>query len=507
MWDAADDGGYAVIKQAPKPFQIFAMVAFVMACVGVLLYLWLSFGGVVPLRSEGYRFDVRFPEATQLAEQADVRISGVPVGKVIKIETGPDNTTEATLEMRSRYAPVPVDARAMLRQKSLLGETYVDLTTGDPSKGTIEDGGLLAESAVAPTVELDEIFRTFDDDTQKAFQTWMVSQASAVDGRGADINAFFGNLPEFVEASDEILAELNAQSRAVSGTIRGTGEFFSAISARDGQLSRLITESNRLFQTTAARNREFAAIWEELPDFSRQSRLTLPRLTEFAENADPVVKQLQPAATEFAYSFKQLDRLSPEFEGFFEGLGPLITKSRRGVPALEKFLADFPPLLAEFEPFLRNFNPFLGYLGQNRREISSFFGNVTASTNGRNNKVNLRGPDSDPIHYLRATSTLSPQGLGYYPRALGQTRSNTYMGPNGMDRLASGLLSYDARTCSNGDPAPPEQTGTPDLMELALLAEQYAFRTPGRDVARPACVGQGNFPGYSTQFPQLEPEP
>jgi virulence factor Mce-like protein len=496
-----------VIKQAPKPFQIFAMVAFVMACVGVLLYLWLSFGGVVPLRSEGYRFDARFPEATQLAEQADVRISGVPVGKVIKIETGPDNTTEVTIEMRSRYAPVAANARVMLRQKSLLGETYVDLTTGDTSKGTIDDGGMLAQSAVAPTVELDEIFRTFDKDTQQAFQTWMQSQAASVNGRGAEINAFFGNVPEFVTTADDVLAQLNAQSRAVSGTIRGTGEFFSAISARDGQLSRLITESNRLFQVTAARNREFAAIWEELPDFSRQSRLTLPRLTEFAENADPVVKQLQPAATEFARTFHQLDRLSPQFEGFFKGLNPLITKSERGVPALQRFLEDFPPLLADFEPFLRNFNPLLGYLGQNRREVSSFFGNVAASTNGRDFEANRAAPPSDPIHFLRATSTLSPQSLAYYPRALGQTRSNAYMGTNGMDRLASGLPSYDARACSNGDPTPPAQTGTPELMELALLAQQFAFRTTDRNVARPGCTGQGNFPGFSTQFPQLEPEP
>jgi phospholipid/cholesterol/gamma-HCH transport system substrate-binding protein len=268
------------------------MVAFVMACVGVLLYLWLSFGGVVPLRSEGYRFQVRFPEATQLAEQSDVRISGVPVGKVIKIETGPDNTTEATLEMRARYAPVPKDAHAMLRQKSLLGETYVDLTTGHDSQGSIPDGGLLSASAVAPTVELDEIFRTFDDKTQQAFQTWMQSQATSVDGRGADINALFGTLPEFTETADDILAELNAQSRAVSGTIRGTGELFDALSERDGQLARLITASNRLFQVTATRNREFAAIWQELPEFSRQSRLTLPRLTRFAKNADPVVKEL-----------------------------------------------------------------------------------------------------------------------------------------------------------------------------------------------------------------------
>lgn len=497
-----------MIKQAPRPLQIFAMVAFVMSCVGVLLYLWLSFGGVVPLKSEGYRFQVRFPEATQLAEQADVRISGVPVGKVIKIETGPSNTTEATLEMRSRYAPVPKNARAMLRQKSLLGETYVDLTTGDRSGGTIPDGGLLAESAVAPTVELDEIFRTFDDDTQQAFQTWMQSQAASVKGRGADINAFFANLPEFVEAGDDILTELNAQSRAVREAVRGTGDFFDALSARDGQLARLITESNRFFSVTAARNRDFAAIWEELPGFARESRLTLPRLTQFANNARPVVQQLQPVASEMAFAFNQLERLSPQFERFFTGLGPTITASRRGVPALERFMRDFPPLLADFEPFLRNFNPLVDYVGRNRREVAAFFANVTAATLARQTQViEKNAPDHDPTHFLRVTAPLGPQGLAYYPRALGQTRQNAYMAPGGLDRLASGLLSYDTSSCSNGDPAVPATADTQLLVDLDAL-RKYVFRTSGgRDVARPSCAGQGNYPGFTTQFPRLEPEP
>jgi phospholipid/cholesterol/gamma-HCH transport system substrate-binding protein len=501
-----------MIKQAPRPLQIFAMVAFVMSCVGVLLYLWLSFGGVVPLKSEGYRFQVRFPEATQLAEQSDVRISGVPVGKVIDIQTGPNNTTEATLEMRSRYAPVPKNARAMLRQKSLLGETYVDLTTGDRSGGTIPDGGLLAESAVAPTVELDEIFRTFDDDTQQAFQTWMQSQAASVKGRGADINAFFANLPEFVEAGDDILTELNAQSRAVREAIRGTGDFFNALSARDGQLARLITESNRFFSVTAARNRDFAAIWEELPGFARESRLTLPRLTQFANNARPVVQQLQPVASEMSFAFKQLERLSPQFERFFTGLGPTITASRRGVPALERFMQDFPPLLADLEPFLRNFNPLIDYVGRNRREVAAFFANVTGASLDRQDDTLLKGEDGDSglsydsVHYLRASATLGPQGLAYYPRYLGQTRTNAYMAPGGLDRLASGLAVYDSRFCSNGDPAIPS-TDSPVLIELDAI-RKYIFRTSGgRDVARPSCSSQGNYPGFSTQFPRLEPEP
>lgn len=493
-----------MIKQAPRPLQMFAMVAFVMCCVGVLLYLWLSFGGVVPLRSQGYQVKIRFPEATQLAEQADVRIAGVPVGTVTKIEIGPNNTTEATLEMRSRYAPVARDARALLRQKSLLGETYIDLAPGDSSNGTIDDGGVLAQSRVAPTVELDEIFRTFDEDTREAFQVWMQSQAASVNGRGADVNAMFGTLPGFVEAGDDLLAELDAQSRALSETVRGTGQLFSALSERDGQLARLITASNQVFQTTAARNRDFAAIWEELPRFARESRLTLPRLTQLAQNARPVVRQLMPAASELSATFQRLEQISPEFESFFRGLGPLITASQKGTPAFERLFRRFPGVLDDLEPFMQNLNPILAYIGQNRREVAAFFANTTAATQARNNELPIRH-DFEPPHFLRATATLTPQGLGYFPRKLGLTRTNAYMAPGGLDRLASGLGVFDTGTCGNADPDPPTSADPPALVPLTQM---YVFRAPdGERVARPPCVAQGDFPGFDTQFPQLEPEP
>ena len=71
-----------MIKQTPSLGRILAMVAFALSCVGILMFLWLSFGGAVPLRPEGYRVEVQFPEATQLAQEADVRISGVKVGRV-----------------------------------------------------------------------------------------------------------------------------------------------------------------------------------------------------------------------------------------------------------------------------------------------------------------------------------------------------------------------------------------------------------------------------------------
>jgi ABC-type transporter Mla subunit MlaD len=86
-------------KQAPTLGRILVMAIFTLSCFGLLLYLWSAFGGPVPLKPHGYRFETSFAEATQLAQEADVRISGVNVGRVKKIDLG-EGRTDATIELQ-----------------------------------------------------------------------------------------------------------------------------------------------------------------------------------------------------------------------------------------------------------------------------------------------------------------------------------------------------------------------------------------------------------------------
>ncbi|MBA2347886.1 MAG: MCE family protein, partial [Solirubrobacterales bacterium] len=52
-----------MVKQAPTFGRILTMVLFAVSCFGLLLFLWLSFGGTVPLKPQGYRVGVAVPEA------------------------------------------------------------------------------------------------------------------------------------------------------------------------------------------------------------------------------------------------------------------------------------------------------------------------------------------------------------------------------------------------------------------------------------------------------------
>src|ERR1044072_9095421 len=207
-------------KAAPSPARILVMVVFALTCFALLLFLWLSFGGPMPLKPTGCRVQVDFPEATTLATEADVRVAGVPVGKVRKVEGGDGtNRTVATVELDRRYAPLRTDATAVLRQKTLLGETYVELTPGS-SKKTIPENGTLPNGQVKPTVELDEIFDSLDPQTRAAFKGWQKELAKGIDGRGRDFNDALGTLPGFASDGADVLAVLDSQEGAVTRLVK-----------------------------------------------------------------------------------------------------------------------------------------------------------------------------------------------------------------------------------------------------------------------------------------------
>src|SRR5690348_11086714 len=140
---------------SPPVSRIITMVLFALSCVGLLLFLWLSFGGTIPLNSQGYRFKVAFNNAYDLAQYADVRIAGVNVGKVVsKSRSASGNRTVATIQLDNQYAPIHKDALAILRTKTLLGETYVQLTPGHRGSPILKDGGTLSTSRVENAVQL-----------------------------------------------------------------------------------------------------------------------------------------------------------------------------------------------------------------------------------------------------------------------------------------------------------------------------------------------------------------
>src|SRR2546428_4384195 len=174
-------------KRAPTLGNMVVIILFCLSCFGLLLFLWESFGGPVPLKPKGYQMTVAFPRSLALAEQSNVRIAGVDVGRVVALKHSGDGLTHATLEINQRYAPIRSDIHAILRQKTLLGETYVQLIPESRTAPYLPDGAQLPNSQVEPSVTLDGILSAFDPQTRRAFQVWKKSIAVGINGRAEQI--------------------------------------------------------------------------------------------------------------------------------------------------------------------------------------------------------------------------------------------------------------------------------------------------------------------------------
>jgi phospholipid/cholesterol/gamma-HCH transport system substrate-binding protein len=476
----------------PTASRILIAIGFAISCFALALFLWVAFGGPVPLASEGYRVQVPFEEATQLAQESDVRISGVSVGKVKGIELNDDGQAEATLELDSAYAPIPSDTQATLRQKTLLGETYVELSPGSEEAEPLEEGGALAAAQVAESVQIDEVFRTFDEPTRQAFQAWMQTQAAALDGRGEDLSAAIGSLEPFAHQATDALRILDSDEQAVRGLISSGGEVFDALSERQGQLSGLIKASNTVFLTTANRNVELEEIFRVFPAFLRESRSTLARLEEFSTDTNPLVTQLRPAARELSPTLTALGDLAPDLESFLRGFDETIAASRDGLPALQDLLdEDLRPLLARIDPYFAEVNSFLATIELYKPELAGLLANAAAATNGLIAESNGGNP-----HHLRTSGVFGPQGLASYDNRLRVDRSNPYLKPLGFLDLPGGLDSFETRHCAAGDQALLDDGDAGafpgDLYERLKL---YAFsgETDSDNVPAPPCTQQAPF--------------
>ena len=112
-------------KNAPSLPRILAMVIFALATIGVLMFLWISFGGAIPLAPKRYQLKIDFPEATTLAQEADVRIAGVTVGKVREKKLDKRGAaTTVTLDIDPKYAPIPRDTPAAAAISSTHTSSY-----------------------------------------------------------------------------------------------------------------------------------------------------------------------------------------------------------------------------------------------------------------------------------------------------------------------------------------------------------------------------------------------
>lgn len=456
-------------KRAPSIAQIAIMVLFALSVFGLLTYIWKSFGGPSPLAPKGYRIVVDFDEAAQLSDTADVRIAGISIGRVKKSELGIDRT-RVQIEVEPKYAPLPRDTKAIIRQKTLLGESYIELTPGTRDGPKLFDGERLKRGQVQPTTELDEVTRALDLPTRQALQR-TVKALAALENEGSDLNAALGQLPGFTTDSTTLLRTLDRQDQAVRQLVRDGGAVFEALGRRQGELSGLVRSADAVLTTTARRDRDIAEIVRILPTTLLEMRPTLDQVRALSIEARPLVRDLRPGARALSPALRDATTLAPQAEALFGDVDRLVTVSREGVPATTRVVRAAHPLFKLLPPTLQEAQPVVDYLGLYKDDITaqlaSFSSALQASAPAQST--------GEPLHYLRALVPFLPEGLLVASQRLGSNRHNAYARPGWMRGLAGGLESF---SCTHtGNPGPPDAAAPPckEQKQITFQGRSTAF--------------------------------
>jgi virulence factor Mce-like protein len=457
-----------VQKQAPTLGRLATMVFFALSCFGLLMFLWLAFGGPTPLKPKGYEFKITFDEVSQLATQSDVRVAGVEIGKVVKVERSPaGDAVVATLGIDRKYAPVSADAKAQVRNKTILGQTYVELTLGSKTGPRIPDGGALDQRRVGDLVTLDEILNTLDPYTRQAYRTWQQGVSQAVVDRGDELNDAIGNLPAFVESGADLFEVLDQNKQALGALVKNTGVVFGALTERENQLRRLIENSDTVFTAIQSEREDWAQVWNIFPTFLAESRATYARLEKFARDTRPLVRDLRPALDDLRPTLIALRDLSPDLKTLFTNLDPLIEAGKESLPAQREIFEGLRPVFGELGPWLSELNPILAWLGEHQHTVSDIFANLGVATQA---KTTSRDPQATG-HYLRQYGPTGAETASVHPNRLETNRGNTYINPLslvGPDQARRGIIAaFDCKNTTSDTQDKPDNSSSPACFNQA----------------------------------------
>jgi phospholipid/cholesterol/gamma-HCH transport system substrate-binding protein len=350
---AAPSGQRKVIL--PRRFQgrISTVRAGTLTVLVLVVAVFLAFTKSLPWQNP-YEFSAVFQTGNNLRLDSPVRIAGVNVGKVTKVERAEgSDLVKVTMTLEDTGQPIHTDATAMIRSRIFLeGNFFVDLRPGTPSTPTLDDGDTLPITQTATPVQLDQLLtalqtndRTYLQELLKGLGDALVRRPDAADDAQQDpdvrgksaaeaLNLSLNDAGDAFKNGAEVSeALLGTEPNDLSKLVKGLAKVTTALSTNEEQLKDLITNFNRFFAIFASEEQNvkrsvelLAPTIEHAHSSLKSLNAALPQLAGFARDIIPGVKETQPTIAATEPWIAQAQRLFSrgELGGLLNSLRPAI---------------------------------------------------------------------------------------------------------------------------------------------------------------------------------------
>ncbi|HET6503839.1 MAG TPA: MCE family protein [Amycolatopsis sp.] len=181
-----------------------------------------------------YRITAQFADVLDLVPQAAVKVNDVAVGRVDRIDLAPDTRSAIVSMTVNGDIKLPANSYADLRQSSLLGEKFVELTEPprDPT-GTLTDGAVIPLSRTTRSPEVEEVLGALslllNGGGISQLQDITRELNNALTGNEADLRALLSRV-------DQLATDLDSQKGEIIQAIDGLNRLSSTLVSQTGNL-------------------------------------------------------------------------------------------------------------------------------------------------------------------------------------------------------------------------------------------------------------------------------
>ena len=324
------------------------------ALVLILVGAYLGFTKDIPF-TRPFEVHAVFQNAPPIGTNSAVRIAGVEVGKVAKVQplSGDSPGVKVTMKLDEDALPIHTDAQVEARERIFLeGNLFLNIKPGSPSADEIEDGGTIPVSQTSAPVQLDQVLGTLQTNTRKDLQNLLEGYGAGLNGepepgedddQDPDTKGETGgeSLNDSLDYSADALRDAAIVNQSLLGTdlhdisklIAGQQKIFGALSSRESSLKDLLTNFNITMGALAAEETNLSATVRELPRVLEAARPALdnlnaafPSTRAWALEMIPGVRET-PATLEAGFPWVRQTRalLRPsELQGLVDDLQPAV---------------------------------------------------------------------------------------------------------------------------------------------------------------------------------------
>jgi phospholipid/cholesterol/gamma-HCH transport system substrate-binding protein len=350
---------------------------FLLISLAMFLYMLEQTGYKIPLLdAKPKTLTVYMDSLDNLVAASQVQIAGVRVGQVLDSEATPQGG-EAIFEVTPDHWPLHQGLKIRLGQRSLVGESYLDLTDGNGPP--IPEGTVLPRDTLKPVVNLYDVYNSLDAKTRATTSLMLQSLGESTKQTKQGLSDTMDGLTLLGRSGHTAIDAIAAENTDLRKLVSQTTTLVSALDTGEGQIASMVSAANRVTQATASQRGNFEETMRLLPTTLDNARDASHSLHDLADNLRPVAHDLRKAGPDLTKALKQLPDTTRDLRHLMPPARIVLDRAPRTLDKVSPFSDDLDGVIDPARDVLADVNPVVGYLRPYGPDIAAFFANFAAA--------------------------------------------------------------------------------------------------------------------------------